>query len=301
MLVSGTPDVLKVLQEVLNYSERATLLGALRHVRSLHKRDLRVVQFIKNWWEERIVRASPVSEAQWQAAFDRLPVLARLSAPEQQCLRRLAILFLHKKSLEGAGDLVLDTHMGLIIALQACLPILNLGLQWYQGWVSVIVYPQQFAPLHTEIDATGVVHQVRRPLQGESWLSGPVVLSWENTEDAGIIDGHNLVIHEFAHKLDMLNGAANGFPPLHREMSRQQWQRVFSAAFEDFQRRVESGHKVHIDRYGAESPAEFFAVLSELFFEQPHIIHQHYPQVYELLSQFYKQHPLDAPATAMPN
>ncbi len=205
----------------------------------------------------------------------------------------MATLFLHHKSLESAGGLNITTELKLVIALQACLPILNLGLDWYDGWVSVIIYPAGFTPIHTEMDEYGVVHEVRKPLSGESWERGPVVLSAEESLDGGIIDGHNLVIHEFAHKLDMQNGVANGMPPLHRGMSAPQWSKAFSAAYADLQHRIAHGKSIVIDHYAATAPAEFFAVLSEVFFEQPRLVHQTYPAVYQQLAQFYRQNPLN--------
>lgn len=249
---------------------------------------------IRHWWRQRIVRNTTVPQAQWDAAFAGLPLLERLQPHERQRLRELAILFLHYKSIEMAGGLQRNTHMDLLIALQACLPVLNLGLSWYRGWVSVIVYPQGFSPVHQEVDEAGVVHELRRPLLGESWLSGPVILSWEDTQRAGAMDGQNLVIHEFAHKLDMLNGDANGFPPLHRDMSSRRWTEVFSAAFDDLRARLGDGRPTVIDPYGGESPAEFFAVLSEVFFERPRMIRDAYPEVYTCLAQFYRQDPLNA-------
>ena len=247
---------------------------------------------LKRWWQERLIRRSHYSETDWQQAFARLPLLERLTDDERNRLRRLAILFLHAKSLEGAGDLEVDTQLKLVIALQACLPILNLGLDWYDGWVSVVIHPYGFTPVHTEMDEYGVVHHVKDALSGESWLRGPVVLSADASLKGGIIDGHNLVIHEFAHKLDMQNGAANGMPPLHPGMSAAQWSDDFSKAYADLGRRVEHGHSTPIDSYAVTAPGEFFAVLSEVFFEQPGVIRQHYPAVYRQLSQFYLQDPL---------
>ncbi len=249
---------------------------------------------LKRWWQERIIRRSLITEAKWQQVFDRLPLLDRLTQAEKAELRRLAILFLHNKSLEGAGELVVSTELQLVIALQACLPILYLGLDWYDGWVSVVIHPAGFRPVRTEMDEVGVVHRVKQSLSGESWQRGPVVLSASEAWQAGKIDGHNLIIHEFAHKLDMQNGVANGMPPLHKGMSAQQWSEVFSRAYADLQSRLEQGKPVAIDRYAATAPAEFFAVVSEVFFEQPAVINNHYPAVYQQLSQFYRQDPLIA-------
>jgi Mlc titration factor MtfA (ptsG expression regulator) len=248
---------------------------------------------LKQWWRQRIIDQSPITDEQWREAFSRLPLLKRLTEQEKLELRHLAVLFLHKKTLEGARGVQINESMSLIIALQACLPVLKLGLQWYQGWVSVIVYPDAYAPEHTYTDEAGVVHRVRRPLSGESWLRGPVILSWNDTLHSGAIDGHNLVIHEFAHKLDMLNGAANGYPPLHRGMSTTDWSTAFGNAFAQFEKQWQAGLPLPFDGYAAESPAEFFAVLSEIFFEQPERIAAVYPDVYAQLKVFYRQDPLE--------
>jgi hypothetical protein len=119
-----------------------------------------------------------------------------------------------------------------------------------------------------------------------------VVLSWADVQGADIDDGVNVVIHEFAHKLDMRNGDANGFPPLHADMQRQAWAQAFSSAYQDFCARVDEGEDTRIDPYAGESPAEFFAVLSEAFFETPDVVCSEYPAVYAQLVQFYRQEPL---------
>ncbi|MEX2365900.1 MAG: zinc-dependent peptidase, partial [Pseudohongiellaceae bacterium] len=147
---------------------------------------------------------------------------------------------------------------------------------------------------HSEMDEYGVVHQVSESLSGESWERGPVVLSADDSLHGGIIDGHNLVIHEFAHKLDMQNGVANGMPPLHHDMSTHQWSDVFNRAYSDLRKRIEQGQPVAIDHYAATAPAEFFAVLSEVFFEQPEVIRGHYFEVYDQLKLFYRQDPLSS-------
>jgi len=244
---------------------------------------------LRQWRHQRIIRNSPIAESQWTTAYQCLPLLASLTRDEKQQLQQLAILFLHYKSLEGAKGLEITQHMALIIALQACLPILNLDLNWYDGWVSVIVYPAAFVPERTFRDEYGVEHQGKSVLSGESWHKGPVILSWEDSRHGGIIDGHNLVIHEFAHKLDVLNGSANGFPPLHPGMDAQAWTSTMSRAFEDFQTRLQLGSPVPIDSYAATSPAEFFAVFSEVFFERPRLLHDYYPAVYRQFREFYRQ------------
>ncbi|WP_455222741.1 M90 family metallopeptidase [Kaarinaea lacus] len=251
-----------------------------------------MISFLSKWWQERIIQRSTITQQQWQQAFGRLPLLAMLNAEEKYQLIRLSILFLYYKSLEGARGLELRDEMKLIIALQACLPILNLGIDWYRGWVSVIVYPAQFVPERRFVDEYGVEHRTKSVLSGESWHKGPVVLSWEDTEQTSIIDGSNLVIHEFAHKLDVLNGRTNGFPPLHRGMDVTLWVSALSDAYEDFQQRLNTWNNMPIDSYAASSPAEFFAVFSEVFFERPDILNYYYPRVYQQFKQFYRQDPL---------
>ena len=249
-------------------------------------------KFIRSWLDRRLIQGASITATQWEQAYESLPLLNGISVNEKHTLQELTILFLHRKAFEGAHGLTVTQPMSLIIALQACLPILKLGLERYDGWISIIVYPSGFAPKRVITDEYGVVHHVQSNLSGESWQRGPVVLSWDETKQAGIIDGHNLVIHEFAHKLDMQNGQANGYPPLHANMDSTAWVNIFSAGFEDFQHKCNRGTSLGIDCYAATSPAEYFAVLSEVFFERPDIIHHNYPEIHELLRQYYRQDPL---------
>lgn len=247
-------------------------------------------------WSYRRRRAQQqdtLPESAWRAAVASLPLLGGLSNDELSRLRELVVLFLHEKELVAAGEYVLSGDMKLKIAAQACLPILNLGLDYYAGWVSVIVYPDEFVSEYEFMDEDGVVHQIHEPMIGESWERGPVILSGADVELTGELDGVNVVIHEFAHKLDMLNGAPDGFPPLHREMDSVAWTQAFSRAFGDFGAKVESGAETVIDPYAAESPAEFFAVMSEAFFEVPHTLRREYPEIYRQLAAFFRQDPAD--------
>jgi Mlc titration factor MtfA (ptsG expression regulator) len=201
------------------------------------------------------------------------------------------ILFLHEKTIQGAAQLSVGDEMRACIAAQACMLILNLDLDYYRGWVEVIVYPDEFVADYEYVDEDGVAHHVQEPMTGESWLEGPVILSWADVAQGGGGSGYNVVIHEFAHKIDMLNGNANGYPPLHGDMSRAGWARTFGAAYEDFCRRVDARQETRIDAYAAETPAEFFAVLSEAFFEIPRTVRDDYPEVYGQLAAFYRQDP----------
>lgn len=241
-------------------------------------------------WPRR--RASAIDEAAWAAALDALPILDPLDEKETARLRALAAGFLARKSIEPVHGQRLDPADTAVIAALACLPILSLGLDAYARWRSVVVYPAGFVARERELDESGVEHQWEEARSGESWFDGPVVLSFEDVEASGRGEGYNVVVHEMAHKLDMLDGDANGRPPLHRGMDPEAWSRDFGAAFEDLHRRIEAGETPPIDEYAAEEPGEFFAVASEWFFERPSTLDGAYPAVYAHLRDFYRQDPL---------
>jgi MtfA peptidase len=249
------------------------------------------MNWFTDWRRARILRRATLDEALWLATLECYPFLSALSPEDRARLRETVVLFLHQKSIQGAAGLTMRDEMRYAIAAQACMLILNLDLSYYRGWVEIIVYPDEFVARYEFVDEDGVAHQVEEPISGESWLQGPVILSWQDAKGAG--DGYNVVIHEFAHKLDMLNGDANGFPALHADMDRKTWVAAFTAAYEDFCRRVERHDWLPIDDYAAENPAEFFAVLSEAFFETPHAVKLTYPEVYHQLSLFYRQDPVE--------
>lgn len=245
----------------------------------------------REWRVRRIVARHPIAETLWLDALRRCAPARRLGASDQATLRVLATLFLDRKSLEPVQGVQLDDADRVLLATHACLPILKLGLDWYDGWHSVIVYPEAFIPRRTRTDAAGVEHQVRDVLAGEAWGRGPVILSWPDVLNVRNKPGHNVVIHEMAHKLDMLNGDTNGFPPLHRRMNRRTWTNVFSGAWDRLHAMRNAGEELPIDPYALQSPAEFFAVTSELFFEEPATLRRHLPDVYRQLEMFYRQHP----------
>ena len=221
-------------------------------------------------------------------------VLHDLSSVEKARLRQLATRFIHAKTFTGTHGFRITDEMIVIIAAQAALPILKLGLEYYSGWVEVIVYQSSFQVYHEETDPSGLISRESHTLSGESWLRGPVILSWEDVEQDlhQPFQGHNVVIHEFAHKLDMLNGRSNGMPPLHPRMEIKQWTNVLSAAFDVLQQQVAHHHQTRIDAYAATTPAEFFAVVSEYFFSAPGILKQYCPDVYQQLTYFFLQDPL---------
>ena len=232
-------------------------------------------------------------EALWQETLAGLPFLNRLSADEKSRLKHLSEAFLSEKEFASAGDLELNDAMCVSIAVQACLPILNLGLQSYRDWIGIIVYPDEFIIPRSVEDEFGIVHEYDDVASGEAWDGGPVLISWSDAQMAG--EGYNVVIHEFAHKLDMLNGEANGLPPLPSGFSRQDWDEILLAAYQDFCTVVDDaeqhGEETRLDPYAAENPGEFFAVMSETFFERPELLHEEYPALYTQLCRFYRQDP----------
>lgn len=249
---------------------------------------------LRRAWLQHVMFRSRIPYSLWHESLISAPVLARLSQREQHRLRKLASLFLHEKSITGAGGLAVDSTMRVYIAAQACLLILNLDLDYFQGWSEVIVYPDSFVIQREEYDDSGVVHETRRALAGEAWDRDPVILSWSDAKPGIRPHGpaSNVILHEFAHKLDMLNGVANGMPPLHNNLVRENWTASLTQAYESLYRQLERHHHTTIDPYAAENPAEFFAVLTGVFFEKPDVLHNLYPQVYEQLSMFYRQDPL---------
>jgi MtfA peptidase len=259
---------------------------------------------LTRWWQSRVLERerARVDPHEWEQVWDALPLLDDLNEDQTQRLADLALLFLRDKRLDPAQGLELTDPMRLAIALQASLPILELGLDWYSGWYAVIVYPEEFVPEREVMGDDGVVWTEHEAKSGEAWEQGPIILSWADVEAGMARDGYNVVIHEFAHKLDMRDGAPNGCPPLHPGMSPKTWADAFSAAYDDLCRRVDGGEETPIDPYATESPAEFFAVVSESFFELPELLHAEYPHVYEQLKAFYRQDPLarlgGAPAEA---
>lgn len=217
-------------------------------------------------------------------------IFSGLSAVQKAHLRELTTLFLHRKTFSGVQGQTVSMAMAMSVAAQASLLVLSLGLDYYDGWVEVVIYPGTFRVVRESTDEIGLVSQQDQLLSGESWSQGPVILSWDDVVASH--PGHNVVLHEFAHKLDMLNGRANGMPPLHSDMVRQQWTTAFSRAFDQLQQQLAHHQHPGINAYAATSPAEFFAVASEGFFTNPQVLQHQYPDVYQQLVLFYRQNPM---------
>jgi Mlc titration factor MtfA (ptsG expression regulator) len=272
-------------------------------------------------WLDRITRSEvQIPDALWDDAVAAVPFLARLSPPERLRLRELAGRFLADKEMAGAGGLELTAPIEVAIAAQACLPILNLGLEWYRGWRSIVVYPAQFLVPRSVTGDDGVTHEYTEPIAGEAWDGGPLLVSWADAQLAAAGDGaaYAVVIHEFTHKLDLLDGEADGMPPfqaaLHGDLDRHRWQATLAEAYERFVAELElveselpptvdpdseqaDPYYAHLplDAYAGQDPGEFFAVSSEAFFVDPARLRNAFPDWYALLSAFFRQDPLACP------
>ncbi|MHB8535166.1 MAG: M90 family metallopeptidase [Sulfuricaulis sp.] len=244
-------------------------------------------------------RRHPLPDGLWSTVLRTSSYAGALPKPDRARLRELAGRFMETKSFEGARGLTVSETMRARIALHACIPIFNLGLEYYDDWASVVVYPGDFRVHDEYMDELGVVHRETLDLCGLSQTRGPIVLSWEaiRVEDETVTH-RNLVIHECAHKLDVLNGNANGFPPLHAGMKPGEWSREFHAAYDRLCSSLRAGVSGRIDAYAGSDPAEFFAVLSETFFTAPRFIAEDFPTVYRQMARFYRQDPFHIlPAT----
>jgi Mlc titration factor MtfA (ptsG expression regulator) len=250
-----------------------------------------LLRFLQRW----LVRPDgrPADRAALAREIRDMPLLAALGPQDADRLAELAARFLRRKGVEGAAGLEVDDGMRRCVALQACLPVLRLGPELYRGWHAVVLYPDEFRAPVEFADEAGVVHQGSRDLSGEAWHRGPVILAWSQVHQDALDPepAGNVVIHEMAHKLDMLNGEVNGMPPLHRGMDPRLWSATMGAAFEDLNAHLDADLEPPIDPYAAHSPGEFFAVVSELFFAWPEGLIEPYPEVYEQLARYYRQDP----------
>ena len=250
---------------------------------------------LRTWRRQRTLARSPYTAEHWTVVRQRLAILDGLDDAELQRLFERAVLFLHAKHLTTLPGVELSLEDRLSLAALAELPLLHLAdLNWYQGFHEVLLYPDDFVSPQRHRDASGVEHEWDGEHSGEAWLQGPVILAWPGVQASGGWDAYNLVIHELAHKLDMLNGDANGLPPLHRSMRIEDWASAMQQAYDAMNVTLDADPDAQtaIDPYAAENPAEFFAVTSEYFFSAPDLLNDAFPAVYRQLAAFYRQDPL---------
>jgi Mlc titration factor MtfA (ptsG expression regulator) len=253
-----------------------------------------MASWFKRWRTERTLQRRAIPDALWELTLARFPFLHLPDRAEAERLRELATLFLATKEFTGVGGLVVDDAMAVAIAAQACLPILHLGLEWYDSFVGIVVHEDAVVARREVVDEDGVVHQYDEELTGEAMHGGPVMLSWRDVADAGesAESGYNVVIHEFVHVLDMRNGDADGIPVLADRTALDEWVRVLGAEYDAFCDRIDAGYEeTLLDPYAAEAPEEFFAVAAEAFFVAPHEFRLEHGALYALLEGYFKQDP----------
>lgn len=252
------------------------------------------------------LRALPeIPDAGWQATLARYPFLAALPTDELARLRALAAEFLRDKEFHGAHGFVITDEVALAVAAQAVLPLLHLdgGLDWYDDFVGVVVHPSEVVAQRTTVDEVGVVHEYEEVVAGEAMDRGPVMLSWQDVLASSITSdtGYNVVIHEFAHKLDMRVGEADGCPPLppgfagtrNAREARAAWLAVLQPAYDGFREQTIvaerfGGEPPWLDPYGAEAISEFFAVACEAYFVNRPRFAAEFPPLLALFDQFFK-------------
>lgn len=256
------------------------LLNAIFGGRRRRREKLLAEPFPENW--RPIVRGA-------------VPHLHLLSDAQRQKLENDIRIFLAEKLFVAGGDISITETMRVTIAAGACMLLVALPeLDVFPRLREIIIYPHNFTEQIEAIGPDGRPYAIHRTRSGEAWHRGPVILAW-NTVAHGIAaphDGYNVVIHEFAHVLDMQNGSADGEPPLQSAEAHANWQRVFYPAFDKFVEDQRTGRPTLVDPYGATNPAEFFAVASEHFFEQAALLQRFHPDLYALLRDFYQQDPI---------
>ena len=255
-----------------------------------------MIGWLQRWQqfrEARTLARRAIPDPLWRLTLARLPYLGRWPEAELIELRRLSTLFLAEKEFTAAGGLQLDDSMAVCIAAQACLPILRFGLAPYAAFVGIVVHPDEVLARREVIDDDGIVHQYNEVLSGEAMAGGPVMLSWRDVSQAETSDddAYNVVIHEFAHVLDMGDGLSDGVPPMATKSARSLWLAVIEAEFSAFNTELDQGFETLIDPYGATGIDEFFAVSVEVFFVKPVAMRTRHPALYQLLADYFQQDP----------
>ncbi|MDQ2819691.1 MAG: zinc-dependent peptidase [Pseudomonadota bacterium] len=247
-------------------------------------------------WRLRRALARPLPRAALDVLMRNVSQYRGMAPELQHQLQTLVRQFLHQKTFVGCAGLAITDEMRVTIAGQACLLLLNRHSRVYPGLDTILVYPDAFVAPRKEVDIAGVVHEAPRGLLGESWGDGRVLLSWQHVRrhDQAEPEAQNVVLHEFAHQLDSESGSNNGAPYLGSVESYRSWSAVLSRDFEALRRDAAFGHPDGVlDHYGASSPAEFFAVATESFFEKPWALAERHPALYGEFVKYYRVDPRD--------
>ncbi len=235
-----------------------------------------------------------IPDSIWLRTLSDYPFLAADPANDPQALRAMVADFLRDKEFSGAHGLQMNDSMAVAIAAQACLPVLHLGLHWYDDFKGIVVHPGAMLARREVVDDAGVVHHYNEALTGEAMQHGPVTLSWADVAASGesAQAGYNVVIHEFVHKLDMRSGSADGCPPLPTRLVWESWRVTMQASYVRFQDKVTMAERFGaeppwLDAYAATAPAEFFAVTAEAYFVNRGRFGQEFPELLPLFAQFF--------------
>ncbi|QQX81699.1 zinc-dependent peptidase [Shewanella sp. KX20019] len=232
----------------------------------------------------------------WRAILKkRIPFFRSLPADLQLQLKKHIQVFIAEKQFVGCDGLEIDDDIRVTVAAQACLLLLNRKTDFYPHLKEILIYPSVFIVNNEQRDSNGLVSERRRVLSGESWQHSKVILSWQTAKEGAAVpnDGSNVVIHEFAHQLDQEDGHANGAPILTHSQDYASWSTVMMQEYQHLVEASQSQQYSLFSYYGATNPAEFFAVISEVFFEQPHDFLALHTALYNELSSFYKLDPVN--------
>ncbi len=252
---------------------------------------------MNSWWREwrraRTLERRAIPDELWQLTLARYPFLAARSDADQDRLHELATLFLAEKEFHGVRGLDGTAEMAVAIAAQACLPALELGLEWYAGFVGIVVHADAVVAQREFEDEDGIVHAYEEELSGEAMSGGPVMLAWRDVDESGetAVDGYNVVVHEFAHVIDMRGGITARLELAEPESKDGRWVNALADEYELFADRIDADEPTFLDPYGAEALEEYFAVASEAFFVASKGLLAEEPRTYALLRSFFKQDP----------
>jgi hypothetical protein len=246
----------------------------------------------QRWRRKRTLERRPIPDALWALTLARFPFLAARDEADLSSLREMTTLFLAQKEFAGTRGLEVSDEMAVAIAAQACLPALQLGLDWLDGFVGIVVHEDAVVARREVEDDDGVVHSFDEELAGEAMSGGPVMLAWRDVDEAGLsADGYDVVVHEFAHVIDMRGGVTAGIEEIDPASDRGRWLNALADEFEHFAQAVERGEDTFLDPYGAEALEEFFAVAAEAFFVAAQELKAEQPRLYALLKDFFRQDP----------
>lgn len=247
--------------------------------------------WLQRWRRSRTLARRAIPQALWDLTLARFPFLAARSEADLAELRQMTTLFLSRKEFTGARGLTVSDEMAVAIAAQACLPALKLGLHWFDGFVGIVVHEDAVVARRETEDEDGVVHAFDEELSGEAMSGGPVMLAWRDVDQSGesAAVGYNVVVHEFAHVIDMRAGATEGAGRADSNSEGGRWRLTLREEYETFADNIDAGQPTFLDPYGAQAIEEFFAVAAEAFFVAPNELKVEQPRVYALLSVFFKQ------------